>query len=224
MAVTEIAVLHASAGTVGDDLRQSLVEALKVQEGWLAKNFPNSPSSDAERGVAMFQQVEDPAKLLITARWESTAAHWQWINSDENKGIMDSIKNQVAMSDENHTVLRHVEGELFAGPAPEGITHLLEAPFVSVGRAYVPAENKPAADAIIKEVAGALREFTAPGDTRWGWAVDPQDENVLEFIIVAGWDSVEAHLGFNQHPGFAKWHEFLDLADSKGSRHYKRFL
>lgn len=224
MAVTEIAVLHASAGRVSDELRQSLVEASKVQETWLANNFPSSPSSDAERGVAMFEQVEDPAKLLITARWDSAAAHWQWINSEENKGVMDSIKNQIAMDGENHTVLRHVEGELFAGPAPEGITHMLDAPFVSVSRLYVPAENKPAADAIIKEVAGALREFAAPGDMRWDWAVDPKDENVPEFIIVAGWESDQAHLAFRRHPSYAKWQGFVDLTSSTETRHYKRFL
>ncbi|KAH8908449.1 hypothetical protein BR93DRAFT_925571 [Coniochaeta sp. PMI_546] len=224
MAVTEIAVLHANAGTVTDELKPRLAEASRTQEKWLAKNFPNSPSSDAERGAAMFQQIEDPAKFLITARWDSLAAHWQWINSDENKGTIDGIRDQIAMGGDNQTVLRHVEGELFAGPAPEGITHMLEAPIVSVGRTYVPAENKAAADAKIGEIAGALREFAAPGDTRWGWAVDPEDGTKLEFIIVAGWDSIEAHLAFKKHPSFAKWQEFVDFADSTGFLHYKRFL
>jgi heme-degrading monooxygenase HmoA len=224
MAVTEIAVLHAKAGTVTAELKQRLAEATRLQEKWLAKNFPYSPPSDVERGTAMFQQVEEPAKFLITARWDSVAAHRQWINSEENKGTMDGIRDQIAMGGESHIVLRHVEGELFAGPAPEGITHMLEAPVVSVGRTYVPAQNKAAADAKIKEIAGALREFAAPRDTRWGWAEDPEDETKLEFIIVAGWDSIEAHLAFKKHPSFAKWQEFVDLADSTGFLHYKRFL
>ncbi|OIW30257.1 hypothetical protein CONLIGDRAFT_644267 [Coniochaeta ligniaria NRRL 30616] len=159
-----------------DELRQRLAEASKVHEKWLAQNFPNSPSSDAERGAAMFQQVEDPAKFLITARWDSLAAHWQWINSNENKGTIHGIRDQIAMGGENGTVLRHVEGELFAGPAPEGITHMLDSLIVSVGRTYDPLENKAAAYAKITEIAGAPREFAAPGDTRLGWAVDPKDE------------------------------------------------
>lgn len=76
----------------------------------------------------------------------------------------------------------------------------------------MPAENKAAADAEIKETAAALREFAAPHGTRWGGVVDPKDEHTQEFIIVAGWNSIEAHMAFKQHPSTAKWQEFVDLA------------
>ncbi|KAJ9131387.1 hypothetical protein NKR19_g9527 [Coniochaeta hoffmannii] len=220
MAITELAVAHTTAGTVTPELKRVLADAARVQDAWLSKILPDSLSG-IDRGRALFRQVEDPAKFLIALLWDSIEAHTQWHNSAENKPTVDGIR---AYIDTRETVLRHVEGELFAGPAPEGIANMLDAPVISVGRTYVPIENKAAADTKIKEIAASLRKFAAPYDTRWGWVVDPRDEKTQEFVIVAGWDGIEAHLAFKKHPSFAKWQEFAGLANSTGFLHYKRFL
>ena len=142
MAVTEIAILHATNGTVTDELRQRLADASRIQEQWLARNFPGSPSTHDGRGDACFQQVEDPAKFLITARW-----HRQWIASEENKNAIDGIRDHIATEGEDKTDLSHVDGAVFAAPPPDGVTRLLDAPIVSVGRTVVPSENRAAAEA-----------------------------------------------------------------------------
>jgi hypothetical protein len=100
-----------------------------------------------------------------------------------NKPTVDGSREHIIMK---QTVLRHVEGALFAGPAGEGITHLLEAPVVGVGRRYMPAENKVAADAEIKETVAALREFAAPHDTRCDRVVDPKDEQTQSSSLSPG--------------------------------------
>jgi heme-degrading monooxygenase HmoA len=219
MAVTELSVGHAKAGTVTPELKGIMANASKVLDAWLAKTFPSS--SGINRARAIFEQVEDPAKFLITLLWDSVQAHTQWHTDPENKHTVEGLREHV---DIPQTVVRHVDGSLFAGPAPEGITNMLDAPVISLGRTYIPADNKPAADAKIKEIAASLQDFSSPHDTRWAWAVDPKDEKMQEFVIVSGWDSIEAHLAFKKHPSYAKWQEFLDLADSTEYVHYKRFL
>ncbi|KAB5575455.1 hypothetical protein GE09DRAFT_1053016 [Coniochaeta sp. 2T2.1] len=221
MTVTELAVLHCLAGTKTPDLKQLLATASKVQSAWLATNQPTSPSTPNERGEAFFQQVEDPSKFLITATWSSLPSHHDWIASPENVSVFDPIRSHIDVA---QTSLRHVEGRLFAGPAAGGLKRMLDAPVVSVGRTYLRKEMKAAAEAKIREISDGMTDFAKPYEWRWGWVVDGKEDEMLEFVIVAGWDSIERHRSFKTHPTQKRWQEFVDLAESTGFVHYERFL
>ncbi|KAB5531193.1 hypothetical protein GE09DRAFT_378255 [Coniochaeta sp. 2T2.1] len=224
MTVTELAVLHCLAGTVTPDLKHLLATASKVQSAWLATNQSTSTSAPQERGESFFQQVEDPSKFLITATWSSLASHHEWIAPSDNASVLGPILSHIDVA---QTSLRHVEGRLFAGPAPEGLKRMLEAPVVSVGRTYLKKEMKIKADSKIREISEEMTAFASPYEWRWGWVVDgkeEEDKGLLQFVIVAGWESIERHRSFKTHPTQKRWQEFVDLAESTGFVHYERFL
>ncbi|EAQ90573.1 predicted protein [Chaetomium globosum CBS 148.51] len=96
--VTEFALIHlipkptndtnqtttATTTPIPPKFLAALASAMRDQDKWHAAAFPDLPSSAAERAAVWFRQVEDPTWLLTTARWESVAAHWDWIRSEEN--------------------------------------------------------------------------------------------------------------------------------------------
>jgi heme-degrading monooxygenase HmoA len=221
MAVTEIAILHAKAGEVDGSLRKKLQAAQSIQDTWHASNFPNSPSSAADRGAAMFQQVEDPANILITAQWDSVAAHWQWIRSDENKSTMEDLSDQITSEGMDGVVLIHLNAELFSQPAPARAVHLLDSPVISIGRLRV--NDKEALAAKWCEVEGILKDFLTPHLVRTGWREDKGANDKDEFVLVCGWESVAQHAEFRESPGWAKYSEITKLVAEADIRHYRRF-
>ncbi|KAL2191120.1 hypothetical protein L209DRAFT_658475, partial [Thermothelomyces heterothallicus CBS 203.75] len=84
--VTEFALLHLTTPSppLPDSIRASLAAATRLQDAWHAKAFPALPSSAVDRAALWFPQVEDPSWLMTTAKWDSVAAHWDWIRSEEN--------------------------------------------------------------------------------------------------------------------------------------------
>ena len=101
---------------------------------------------------------------------------------------------------------------------------MLDAPVVSVGRTYLKREMKERAEEKIREISDEMTDFARPYEWQWGWVVDGTEEGLLEFVIVAGWESVERHMSFKGHPTHKRWMEFVALAESTGFVHYQRFL
>jgi heme-degrading monooxygenase HmoA len=215
MGVTEIAILQSVTTTVTDELRRLLNEAQAVQDKWCADNYESSPTN---RGTGMFEQIEDPAKILVTAQWDSVAAHWEWIGSDENKAIMGDLGSHIKADD---FLLCHLDAEVFSLPPGQGETSLLDSPVISVGIISVNKNDEEDFSRKFDEVKGILQDFARPHLARWGWVVDGTTD---QFILVCGWDSVEAHGTFANSPGFSKYSEMRSFTSDLDIKHYKRFM
>ena len=224
MAVTEIAIIHSVSGGLDKDLEAALRAAPPVLHKWRADTFPGPSAAGSERGTAMFQQIEDPAKILLTEPWDSVSQHWQWIGSDANKGLMGGLATRIAVEGDDKVVFFHLDAEIFTPAAPEGYKHLVDSPVISIGRMYVSAEGKAAFAAKFDEVKGILEDFAKPYLVRGGWRVDKEDEGKEEFVMFVGWDAVEDHMAFAETPGFAKYSELRGFVTGADIKHYKRFI
>lgn len=170
----------------------------------------------------MFQQVEDPANILISARWDSVAAHWQWIQGDENQKIMGELGAYIAS---DNVVLLHLDNpDIFSSPASQGRTSLQDSPVISISRIYVDPQAKDQFSARFEEAKRALEDFVAPHIVRGGWREDKEDESKEEFVVFCGWESLEKHGEFKAHPTASKYRSILELATGTDMKHYKRFL
>ena len=224
MAVTEIAILHSTSGGLGDELKKNLLDAQPVQDDWYAKTFPGSACGPPARGTAMYHQIEDPAKILLTARWESVAQHWQWIATDVNKEVLGGIGKHVVMEGDDKIVLLHLDADVFGGPAADGQTRLIDSPVISVGRLFIDVDKKAAFQKEFDDVSPILEEFVAPRMVQAGWRADKEAEDKEEFVMIVGWDSVDQHKSFASAPGFAKYAGIREFVSGQDIKHYKRFM
>lgn len=236
MPTTELAILHLTTPTPLEEsnpLLTTLASATPIQDAWHQAHFPHLPSSAADRAAVWFAQVEDPSRILTTARWESTAAHWEWIRSDANKGVMASLEAGGGIVPED-TVLLHVKGDLFGGHEGDssssslsggGLVPLLESPVISVARMFVARGNREAFAAKFRGVRGVLKRHAHPHLVRAGWREDvPEGAEEDEFVLVCGWESVERHFAFAEAPEFPKYNEIRELITRVDLKHYKRLL
>lgn len=221
MAVTEIAILHSNANVITEDLRQRLQQAQSTQEAWHATHYPNLPWSRTERGDVMFQQADDPAKILLAARWDSVPAHWEWIKGDENKKIMADLSRHIVT---DKVVLFHLDAEIFSSPAPHGRMPLADSPLISVAHFFVDPAEKASFSTKFNEVKGILEDFTKPNLVRGAWRVDKEDEAAEEFVVFCGWDSLEKHAEFIMDSEYPEYSKILEFATGTDMKHYKRFL
>ena len=224
MTVTEIAILHSTSGGLGDELKKYLLAAQPIQDDWYAKTFPGSACGPPARGAAMYQQIEDPAKILLTARWESVPQHWQWIATDVNKEVLGDIGKHVSMDGDDKIILFHLDADIFGAPAADGETHLLDSPVLSVGRLFIDVDKKAAFQKEFDDVAHILKDFVAPRMVRAGWRADKEAKDKEEFVMVVGWDSVDQHMSFASSPGFAKYAGIRQFVTGQDIKHYKRFM
>ncbi len=224
MAVTEIAILHSTSGSLTQELREGFKGSKLVQEEWIAQTFPDSPSAALVTKNAFYEQVEDPAKILLMASWDSVAQHWQWIQGDANQQLMGSLTGKIELEGENKFVLFHLDTDSFGTPAPAGLTNFLDSPVLSVSRMFIESENKEAFQRELDSGLRALEEFAKPHAVGGGWRVDKEADTKEEYVLLVGWDSVDRHTAFGQSPNFSKLaatRQFLTGADIK---HYKRFM
>ncbi|KAK1827867.1 hypothetical protein QBC39DRAFT_360723 [Podospora conica] len=184
MPVTEFALLHLT--TPSPLAISTLRAALGVQNQWHAKQYPHLPASYP--GSICLQSLDDPTEILITARWESVAAHWAWINGPDNAAVMGSLGPFMSQeSNEGDFSLLHVEGDLFE----EGRgAALLESPVVGVHRVLVKGQRNE------EEVSRLRGVFENPtGMVRAGWREDVEDGGKQEYVIVCGWQHEELGKG-----------------------------
>ncbi|KAK4043477.1 hypothetical protein C8A01DRAFT_43603 [Parachaetomium inaequale] len=229
MPVTEFALLHLTTTpppaeslppNPKNPILPTLASAMHIQSTWHATAFPALPSSAADRAAVWFAQVEDPSWLLTTARWASVDAHWDWIRSAENAGVMTGLEEggYIVGGD---TVLWHVGGEIFGG----GGGSLLESPVVSVTRMFVARGDRGRFAGKFGEVRGVLEGYAGPNLVRFGWREDGEEgAEEDEFVLVCGWESVEQHFGFAEAEGFGRYGELRELIARTDLKHYKRLL
>ncbi|RYP22530.1 hypothetical protein DL765_001588 [Monosporascus sp. GIB2] len=206
MAVTELVFFITTAqGVITPEFKATCADALKVQDEWCAANLPNAPRGQQARGVAMFQQVEDPAVTLITAHWESVAEHGSWIASEENQRVFRAVQEHI---DRDRISYFHVDGvEAFTDSEDAGLTPVLQSPVVSIARCFVEKDKKSEFEKVYGGVRWIHDDFVKPYVHRGGWRIEKEEcrENVEQYVMIGGWDSVEAPMEFPKHKDFSTY-------------------
>lgn len=193
MTVTEFALVHLSSPLSPQTL-QALEEAQCIQDKWAQEQDPQLPPGRIDRGTGMLQQNEDPSAILVTARWASPAAHWEWIGTDANKRAMSKLMPLIVTQGEKKLVLFHVDSVLFPPPG-DGVTSALESPVLSVYHYRVGSSAKNKFESTLRETMAGLNTDAEPL-FRWGWRIEKDKEDTDELLMVRGWDSEEQRVGF----------------------------
>src|SRR4051812_39423486 len=113
MDVTEFAFARLKIGDIEPALLEVLRKALHVQNDWHVTNYPHLPSTLTGRASFILEQIEDPTRILITAKWESVESHWKWIQSEENASVMASLGPYIVNESPEDLDLTHVDGDFF---------------------------------------------------------------------------------------------------------------
>jgi hypothetical protein len=139
--------------------------------------------TDRERIFIVFQQIENPAEVLLTAHWDSVAQHMQWIGSRENQEVYPVIQGHLDMS---KLVFFHVSN--VAAFSPE----VLGASVVGVLRYFVPRTRREVVELAMAETkVGAYSGIAGRG----GWRIEKdgnmEQDQLDEYVLVVGSKSVE---------------------------------
>ncbi|KAI1213744.1 uncharacterized protein F4807DRAFT_456291 [Annulohypoxylon truncatum] len=220
MTVTEISFLPSSTpGEVTETLRDIAVAAIAYQGEWCATN---APWLAQDRGEALFQQVEDPGVVLITAHWDSIDQHHAVLATPRNQKILVDAEPHLHAA----TVRPgHIDGvKLFPKSEEEGFIPALEAPVLVVTIWSVHRENKTRFEEALGKVKGVLDGFAMPYRHRGGWKIEKDEgEDIEQYFIAGGLDSVEKSAAFAQVEGYNKYDQTLSpLVLNIETKHYKR--
>ncbi|KAK8051404.1 hypothetical protein PG993_002789 [Apiospora rasikravindrae] len=220
MPVTELAylpLLSSNSEGVPQDPTPAFLdtarEVLRIQDGWCAENLP-SDFKKPPQGVGLFVQVDNSRSLLLTAHWDSTARHGEWIQSQANQDVLKMLTPYVDMP---RVSLFHVDGvDAFTGPnaKAEGENAVLSAKYVSVSRFRVAADKKAGFERAWAEVGHILQAFVSPFVHRGGWRIEKQEgsEDQDEFVLIGGWDNLAKHANFVGSEGYAVYYETIKTA------------
>jgi heme-degrading monooxygenase HmoA len=223
MPVTNLVWLTSSSDTFTAENKAAMEGAFDAQADWVARNVASAPTDREARGVALFQQVEDPRVVMETAHWSSSDEHGAWLASDEYKMSSAPLG---AHFDFSKLEYFHLDVDAFRPvDAAAGEESLLRSPVVSVGRAQVPTDKK---QELLQAWDGRkkfLEDFAKPGVVRTGFRIQKSDPDTDEFVAFVGWESVEKHGEFGKSPGLTE-DAIAWLAITKGVevKHYKRIL
>ncbi|ROW06141.1 hypothetical protein VMCG_04601 [Cytospora schulzeri] len=223
MAITEVAILQSSSSPLPASLKSIFTEDIKNINGWAA----SKPDLDFE-GTWLFQQVEDPSVMMMTAKWKDKKAYEQWVVSEEHLRVLPTVIPHLAMKDgKSNGDMWFLEGDMFTSVSnkAEGVeVGLLNSPVVSFNRYFVAAEGKDALERRFNQVKGLLEDFAKPVSVRGAWRTDDEDgPRHAEWAVVVGWPSVEKHMDFAKQESFAKYRELLAFITGFEARHYRRF-
>ncbi|KAI1126389.1 hypothetical protein F5Y10DRAFT_213014 [Nemania abortiva] len=223
MPVTNLVWLTSSSEAFTPENKLAMEGAFNAQADWVARNIPSAPTDREARGVALFQQVEDPRVVLETAHWSSSDEHMTWLASEEYKASSAPLG---AHFDFGQLEYFHLDTDaLRPVDAAAGEESLLRSPVISVARVQVPADKKDEFAQAWANGKSILEDFVKPNVVRYGFRVQKSDPDTEEFIFFAGWPSIEKHGEFAQSPRFSE-HAGPLFAIAKGlaSKHYKRIL
>lgn len=237
MTVTEFGVTKGAGETFTPELRSAIEAALASQTRWLgidpAKTGANPITGDR---VWLYQQIEDPASVLLAATWTNVEQHTEWATTDPDRDTLlpEIGKNLYQPKGDDDplkpVILVHTEGDVFTGtPVEEGKRALLDSPVISITRMFVTAGKRAEFEAAFNGAKGYIEEYTAPNTLRGSWRVDKEKdaatgEDKEEFVLVAGWESREAHYAIADTAAGPKLTAFTSLLDGRESKHYKRLL
>jgi hypothetical protein len=178
MPVTELAFFPTTSGTVSPALLEATAKAFQIQDEWCASNLPSPPSvvpmagGLEARGVAYFQQVEDPSVTMLTAHWDSVAQHMAWIGTEANKSLFPLLDGHLAW---DKMRFFHIDGvSVFQ-------REVMESEIVTIARYGVGGLEKKAA---VTKALEELRPFGAYG----GWRIEKDEgrQDWDEFVVVHG--------------------------------------
>ncbi|KAI0428482.1 hypothetical protein F5Y09DRAFT_285623 [Xylaria sp. FL1042] len=223
MPVTNVTWLTSSSDTFTAENKAALEGALDAQADWVARNVPSAPTDREARGVALFQQVEDPRVVLETAHWSSSDEHGAWLAADEYKASSAPLG---AHFDFTKLEYFHLDSHVFRPvDTTAGEESLLRSPVVSVGRVQIPADRK---DEFLKAwdtCKTVLDDFVKPRVERSSFRVQKADPDTDEFLLFIGWPSVEKHGEFEQSPAYGEFGNTLrTFTKAFDVKHYKRIL
>jgi len=227
MNITEIAVLQLKSPRLDQNFLDAAKQSLVIQNEWHITNFPNLPSTLAERASHCFQQIEEPGRILITAKWESVESHWKWIGSRENIEVMESLGQYFVSGSPDDMVLLHVDADIFGSGAVDShgeSNRLLDSPAVSVERMFIDAGKKDEFIRKLGAIQELLKEATAPHLVQGGWRLDGDSVGRQEYVLVTGWNTIQEHVKFRQSQHASQYEEITQLAAQTEMRHFKRFL
>ncbi|KAI5918908.1 hypothetical protein F4810DRAFT_548800 [Camillea tinctor] len=217
--VTNLVWLTSSSPTLTDAAKSAMQHALSVQASWVATHAPGT--APADRGVALFQQVEDPRVFLETAHWASPEQHDAWLASEECKASAAPLAAHFALDQIEYF---HLDTEVF-GPVGEGEVPLLQSPFVSVGRVGIAAADREAFTQAFDAGKSVLVDFARPHVVRSGFRRQKADPAVEESVFFVGWPAVERHAELAKTENFAKYATpMLSFAKTNEVKHYHRIL
>ncbi|KAI0533452.1 hypothetical protein GGR58DRAFT_113862 [Xylaria digitata] len=221
MPVTNVVWLMSSSDTFTPRNKAAMEGAFNAQADWVARNVPSAPTDREARGVALFQQVENPRVVIETAHWSSSDEHSTWLASEEYKNSSAPLGEHFDFSKLEYF---HLDTDVFR-PVGAGEESLLRSPVISVGRVQVPADKKDGFQKAWKNGKTILEDFAKPKVVRSSFRVQKADPDTDEFVFFVGWPSVEKHGEFGQSPSFATYAEPLrTVAKSVDVKHYKRIL
>lgn len=197
--------------------------AFNAQAAWVAHNVPSAPTDREARGVALFQQVEDPRVVMETAHWSSSDEHMTWLASEEYKTSSAPLG---AHFDFSKLEYFHLDTDVFQPVnAAAGEASLLRRPVISIGRAQVPADKRDEFSRAWDNGKAILEDFAKPSVVRYGFRVQKSDPDTDEFVFFVGWPSVAKHGEFAQSASFAEYASPLQaIAKSLDAKHYKRII
>ncbi|KAI1117171.1 hypothetical protein F5Y14DRAFT_373383 [Nemania sp. NC0429] len=222
MPVTNLVWLTSSSDTFTPENKAAMEGAFDAQADWVARNVPSAPKDREARGVALFQQVEDPRVVMETAHWSSTDEHLTWLASEEYKASSAPLG---AHFDFGQLEYFHLDTDALRPGGEEEEESLLRSPVVSVGRIQVPADRKDEFAQAWDSGKTVLEDFAKPRAVRSGFRVQKSDPDTDELVFFVGWPSVEKHGEFGRSPGFAEYAGPLQaIAKSLDVKHYKRIL
>jgi len=216
MDITEFAFARLKTGDIQPNLLETFRRALSLQNDWHVTNYPHLPSTLAERASFVLQQIEDPTRILITAKWESVESHWKWIQSEENISVMASLGPYMVNESPDDLDLSHVNGDFFGGAGDgtsEDSTALANRPVAAVERFFIDAERK---DEFAKMLDAAKTTPNADVVARGGWRIDVGAGHKQEYVLVSGWEGVK-HM--EDLPDGAR-----GLVAESTMKHYRRIL
>jgi heme-degrading monooxygenase HmoA len=213
MAVTELATLPLTHNVTKEEpvLPDAVIEKLKTARTVLEKASGYS--------FNYFQQVEDPSIVYLIGRWDSTAAHGEFLPSPENQRLLEMLKDDILTEGEKKMSLWHLDAEsLTLRVAGKNV---LEAPVISFNRHFVPSSKKEGFSRKFAEVNGLLEGFTEPFAVSGGWRIEKDTEEKDEWALFSGFESVDHHFQFAKTEDFIKYRDIVEFMEGFDLKHFK---
>ncbi|KAI1259368.1 hypothetical protein F5Y18DRAFT_298843 [Xylariaceae sp. FL1019] len=223
MAVTNLVWLTSSSDTFTAENKAAMEDAFDAQADWVARNVPSAPKDREARGVALFQQLEDPRVVMESAHWSSTEEHMQWLASTAYR---DSSAPLARHFDFSKLEYFHLDTDVFR-PVDEaaGEVSLLKNPVISIARVQGPPDKKDELCKAWEESKRVLESFAKPSVLRSGYRVQKVDPETEEFLFFVGWPDDATHRQFAKQADFERFAAPLgNFAKSHDVKHYKRVI
>ncbi|KAI1438696.1 hypothetical protein GGR50DRAFT_296074 [Xylaria sp. CBS 124048] len=222
MPITNLVWLTSSSDTLTTENKAAMAAALDAQADWVAHHVPSAPTDRDLRGVALFQQIEDPRVVMETAHWSSGDEHNTWLASEEYKASSAPLG---AHFDFGKLEYFHLDTDaLRPVNLAASAESLLTSPVISVSRIQIPADNKQEMSKARESGKMAFGKFAEPRVVSSGFRIQKQSPITDELVVFAGWSSVEKHSETGQLLGCAEYGKFMRNATDVDVKHYRRIL